>query len=404
MSDQQQEQHKSDQHNLLLPHLSRETPLGRHVLDHIEQDGYVVLPAIFTASECATELDRLWDFIEATSPSLSRDRPETWYPRSSSDPDPWPHSGWKFLPDMCQSYQSGWLFSGLREKLADRVFEPLYGTRELHSSKEGFTFHRPGAPPPPSSLEPGEEPPRLVHPLVGKKRPHVCNKPSHTNGEHFDQRAAHTGLHCIQSSTALLDQTNEDGCFLCWPGSHKEHARITKDIWRGRTDWVPLTDEECAELSKAGYSPKRVPVSKGDVILWRSDLCHCGASPIGLRPGFRAVSYTCMLPAKLTPDDVHENKLNEYFSGLSGDHRPNVRMCHLSVPKKKEGSTHKTKKGEELHKPRKACGGQYFDGGLPALTMRQAELYGLVRYNDDGGGSRDEHEEERQWILSAGGN
>ena len=51
----------------------------------------------------------------------------------------------------------------------------------------------------------------------------------------------------------------------------------------------------------------------GDVILWRSDLVHCGAPPIGARKGFRAVSYTCMLPSALTPDDVYPRKLVEYF-------------------------------------------------------------------------------------------
>lgn len=438
-----EEHHHQQQHDLLLPFISRETPLGRHVLQKIEKDGYVVLPDILTASECARELNRLWDFIEATSPSVSRDRPQTWYPPAPYDDDdagfsennsssstakiqddPWPHSGWKFLPDMCQSYQAGWLFSDLREILADRVFQPLYGTRELHSSKEGFTFHRPTMvilSPPQSSQQTidstssqnqqeetqqtttissvpnnNNKTPstsriikKLVHPLMGQTRPKVCNKPSHTNGEHFDQRAAHTGLHCIQSSTALLDQTHEDGCFLCWPGSHKEHASMTRNIWRGRSDWVPLTDEECTYLRKQGYAPKRVPVRKGTVILWRSDLVHCGASPIGLRSGFRAVSYTCMLPAELTPDDVHDNKVTEYLSGLSGDHRPNVTMCHLSVPKKKKheegdgGGTHKTKKGEELRNPTKACG-QYFKDGLPVLSRRQAELYGLVRYNSGG--------------------
>ena len=40
------------------------------------------------------------------------------------------------------------------------------------------------------------------------------------------------------------------------------------------------------------------PVGRaGDVILWRSDLVHCGAPPVGQRPGFRAVSYTCMCVA-----------------------------------------------------------------------------------------------------------
>ena len=364
-------------HDQLKPFLSQETELGRLVLERMETDGYVVVRNVLTADECTVELNRLWDFVEATSPGISRDDAKTWYPPTSSSAngdvtvDPWPHSGWIWLSDMCQSYQGGWLFSELREKLATRVFEKIYGTHELHSSKEGFTFHRPTC-----------TPEGYDHPLLHAKPPRVCNQETHTSGEHLDQRASHTGLQCLQSSTAFVDQTAKDGCFLCWPGSHKEHARMTKDIWRGRSDWVPLTDAEVDELRSLGYTPQRVPVNAGDVILWRSDLCHCGAKPIGLRPGFRAVSYTCMMPASLTTNDVWAHKWTEFVSGLSGDHRPNVSLPHLSVPKKKTGK-HKTQKGQELETPTMATTGRYFASGLPQLTWRQAELYGLVPYDCD---------------------
>ena len=264
------------------------------------------------------ELSLLWDFIEATSPGVHRDEPNSWYPKpmsaslssSSNNYDPWPHSGWAFLPDMCQSWQAGWLFSSLREKLADRIFEPLYGTHELHSSKEGFTFHRPTDTSRVTSNG-------AVHPLLNRDRPRVCGRVQFkARGEHFDQCASHTGLQCIQSSTALLDQdvNGADGCFMCWPRSHEEHARITANIWRGRSDWVPLTDDELNGLEALGMAPRKVPVNAGDVILWRSDLVHCGVGPSVPREGFRAVSYTAMLPASMTPSDVLENKLVEYLN------------------------------------------------------------------------------------------
>ncbi|GMI22918.1 hypothetical protein TeGR_g14646 [Tetraparma gracilis] len=123
-------------HNLLLSYISTDTDLGRKVLEAIEDQGYVVLPSVLGGEECDEELDRLWDFVEKTSPSVKRGQPDTHYPDGPGAPDPWPHSGWGNLPDMCQSYSGGWLFSNLREKLAARVFEPLYGTRQLHSSKE----------------------------------------------------------------------------------------------------------------------------------------------------------------------------------------------------------------------------------------------------------------------------
>jgi hypothetical protein len=446
----------------LLPYLSTSTALGKTVRDAIMRDGYVVLRKVISAAECDRELSRMWGFVEAVSPTVSRDDPLSWFPASlanecggdaggaavtidgvadcvdgappvkSAPPsarakanaavDPWPHSGWNSLPgecsevcpsptrttspcrrlvsscseiliishedstptaphdsvcssprtclgqptdppgtprrvDMLQNYQAGWLFSDLRELLAERVFEPVYGTRDLHCSKEGFTFHRPTAP-------------AGRHPLAGKQGRFVCGRPSNTDGEHFDQRATDPGLHCIQSSTALTDQGPEDGCFRCWPGSHVHHPSLMAGKYRGNKDWVPITDAELEELAGLGLSPKRVPVQRGDVILWRSDLAHSGQAP-GITPHFRAVTYSCMLPAVLTPAEAYPAKLEGYLKTIAGDHRPNVETgWHFSAPKRGGDAPVR---------------GVYFPHP-PELSWRQAEFYGLVRYSDDSSG------------------
>ena len=54
-------------------------------------------------------------------------------------------------------------------------------------------------------------------------------------------------------------------------------------------------------------------------------------APIGARAGFRAVSYTCMLPAEMTAEGVYARKLDEYHGMLTGDHRPNIRM-YVAAP------------------------------------------------------------------------
>jgi hypothetical protein len=378
---------KRPTNNALLPYFAN-TPFGQKVKHEIEENGYIILTGILTPEECSHQLSLLWSFIEATAPGVHRNDPNTWYPPPNTPPeeaenmDPWPHSGWKFLPDMCQSFQAGWLFSSLREILAERVFGRMYGTSELHSSKEGFTFHRPT-----KTVAPNGS----THPVLHQERPRVCGKVQpRGHGEHFDQCASDTGLHCIQSSTALIDQNNGDGCFMCWPKSHREHGRMTKDIWRGRSDWVPLTDEELDKLKELGMSPIRVPVKAGDVILWRSDLAHCGAGPSCLRETFRAVSYTCMLPAAMTPADVLDGKLEEYLTMQTGDHRPNVKSRHFAKPKKKVKKKNKKDKnydigGEQKKKAHeesniKTVKGMFFADGPPLLTFRQAELYGLVPY------------------------
>jgi hypothetical protein len=197
------------------------------------------------------------------------------------DSDPWPHT----QKDRFQLYQAGWLFNDLREKVADRVFEPLvFGTKELHCSKDGFTFHRPTAPFP----IPGEVPWKPDF-----KPPSFMKGPRHqgTNDDHFDQGGQLEGLQCIQGSVSLLDQGVNDGCFICWPRSYRCHRSIMQARalegkagsstarFGGSEYYVPLTKKELSSLEKGefGEGPmkmKRVNVKKGTVILWRSDLVH----------------------------------------------------------------------------------------------------------------------------------
>ena len=351
----------------LLPYLSTGTALGRSARERLETDGYLVLRGILTAAECAEELERLWDYVQTVSPAVRRSEPESWYPAAAGGGDPWPHAGWKSFADMFQDKHAGWLFGALREKLAERVFEPLFGTDALHSSKEGFTFHRPTA------GSAGQRHPSL------HRTSHVCGAPSHTSGEHFDQSAAARGLQTVQSSTAFLDQAADDACFLCWPRSHKHHQELIKGTWRGRSPWVPLTDAECEQLAAAGLRPTRVPVRKGDVILWRSDLVHAAAPPRGERTGFRAVAYVSMAPAVLTPRHVSLRKVEAYQRRHTGDHHASREAWHEARPSKGAAEGGEGGESRPAFQP-------YFAHGPPKLTARQAQLYGLVGYRGAEGG------------------
>ena len=328
----------------LVPYLKQSRPCMAHVKQKLLEDGYCIVPSVLSKEECDAEMDRLWEYITTRSPAVRRDDASTWYPAEEGDDDPWPHTGWKSFSDMFQSHGAGWVFSELRVKLADRVFTPLFGTSELHCSKEGFTFQRPTT---------GNR-----HPFR-KRATHVCGKPCASDGEHFDQGSFETGLQYIQSSTALLDQHDGDGCFLCWPGSHRHHARIAENTYRGRSNWFPLTDDEIATLRDDGLVPLRVPVRAGDVILWLSDLAHAGAMPVGERDSFRAVAYAAMAPAELTPPSVWRAKKEAFERGHTGDHSTRRECWHYA--KSSDCDTW-------MWKP-------------PFLSHRQKELYGLVRYD-----------------------
>ena len=308
----------------LVAHIAASS-FAQDTLAQLEDQGYAVLRGVLAASEAEAALERMWDFVETVNPAVRRGEAESWYPRGKLDP--WPHSA----RDMMQLHQAGWVFGELREKLAERVFEPLYGTRELHSSKDGFCFQRP-------------------------TRANIRRRPN----DHFDQSGQKVGLHCIQASVALLDQDPDDGCFVCWPGSHAHHPSLAEGSKR---DWHVLPDEAKRELEQKGCGPKRLPVGRGDVVLWRSDLAHCGGSPVGVRKGFRAVVYVCMLPAALTPQALYARKREAFERLATGSHWPTKEEWF--------GGTRFRPVGFEARP---------FFPTPPVLTQRQKELYGLQMY------------------------
>lgn len=246
------------------------------------------------------------------------------------------------------------MFPGVREQFADRVFAPLYGTEELHVSKDGWTFQRP-----------------------------TYSELNRTPNDHFDQGSTMKGLQCIQGSVALTDQEEEDGCFSCWPGSHKHHDEIigmvSNPAWnpaKAKQDFQILNSTMKDVLRARGVVQTRVPVKKGDVVLWRSDLVHCGAPPIGARDNFRAVIYVCCLPALLTPEEAYPLKQQAYHQKETGCHWPCREEWFKIVPKRHGGAIPFFKKP-------------------PPLTDRQRLLHGLDRYpcnhpegwkDDDSGG------------------
>lgn len=320
-----------DGRDYLSRHLG-DSPLARRITEAIIQDGYIVLPEVFTRQEMDVELDRAWDFIERVSPTVKRADWNTWWP-SPGSPDPWPHA----QRDMMQLHQAGWLFTELREKFSERVFEPLYGTTQLHVSKDGFTFQRP-----------------------------TDQELRRTPNDHFDQGTRFMGLQCIQGSLALTDQTENDGCFQVWPGSHMYREEVLshrKHSKSARTDFVIIHEDDKDLLRERGIEPRRVPVKRGDVILWRSDVCHCGAPPLGACDTYRAVAYVCCLPAELTPESVYLQKQRAYEHLQTGCHYPNREEWFEAV---------------DRHK--KMPWRPYF-AAPPKLTHRQQELYGLVRYS-----------------------
>lgn len=407
----------------------------QHVPNDILTKGYSIIPNIISKEECNNVVDQLWDFVQDTSGNVvSRHNPKSWYPKdqlekiekiqdyqsnddnedyndndktntntnSSCDIDPWPHTGYSSFPDMFQSLGAGYLLGKTRIQMAERIFEPLFNTQDLHSSKEGFTFSRPTIV-------------RIVNDNDNDKNNNnhdtndnnkqegtlykwnrskqmtirrVCGQvQEHSLGEHYDQSHHEQGLQTIQSSVCFIDQKEEcgDGHFACIPFSHSNiHTSITKDIYRGKFSWVPLTQEEITTLCQEhNLKTEHVYVNAGDVILWRSDLIHAAVPPSNDTFHFRAVGYFSMSPASFTPNypNVWIDKINSYKWAKTGDHRSFVESWHDHKRQQQRSDNACTENNNnsinwilERQRP-------YFRYSPPKVTKRLAELYGLLPSN-----------------------
>lgn len=111
----------------------------------LTRDGFLHLSKVLVKNECDSAVERIWDFLEDTSSSgcVDRHNAVTWsqsasFSSASSSPTSTTRADGKGIAIKFENFGAGWLLGSVRELLADRVFEPLYGTKELHSSKEGF--------------------------------------------------------------------------------------------------------------------------------------------------------------------------------------------------------------------------------------------------------------------------
>jgi hypothetical protein len=379
------------------------------------RDGYVVLPHVLSSEECNDMLDVLWDYVETITAGrkqpVCRKVSSTWYPPPhTSDEDPWPYTKNSSQPDLFQSSDSGYVLGRLREILAQRVYEPLvFQTRELHSSKEGFTFHRP--------RKVCSEKSTIVHhhPFYSHQQSSsvsdvsYSSRSTHSDENNYLPAVSPTNvLPIIHSCTSFTSQSPHDQsyCFSTYPGSHV--------LQRNQRHYELDTEQPLdIVLHKLGFSRKDIYLNAGDVILWRNDIIR--SSMANCWPGpdcntFHALAHVSMVPAtREIPYPLQKLKLDGYRMGRTTDHRPHmecwndfpgelivspnckktkIRDGHESIALPSEGmGTAKNDKSytncsnvmrtNEMIVPMDHFYHRY---SPPLLTWRQAELYGLVPY------------------------
>lgn len=331
------------------PPVETSDPLGRYFLQEEADDGddaavvaawraalltagFCVLPGVVSDDECDRAVRDIWEFLHDTSYGriVPRDDPTNtrdWREESDSS-TPWPCYN-NSCDGLIQANGAGWLLSNVREALADRAFSRLFGTRELHSSKEGFSFRR---------ASDGQSRP-------GRRR--------------FRQDRAAAPV--VRAMVALEESRGEEAAFACYPESFTYCAASGPCQ---QSEGVEVTQQWAEER---GLSTKSVFLRKGDVLVWRSDIVYstdAAPSHVSGAPCCSAYAYSAMKPAKFSSSPRLSEKMEAYKQRQTGDWRIDEENWFTGqIP---------------FSRP-------FFRAGPPLLTHRQAELYGLVAYNSDDG-------------------
>ena len=414
--------------------------------ESLRSKGYCVVQRT-ESDTCDDDVELLWDFIEDTSNgSIQRLDSSTWINTKSSlgsftssventtanstqestnSTDAyWPQDG------MFTRYGAGWLLGHIRNDLAQKIYEPIFnGTRELHTSIEGFQLLRPLF-----SAEPSSE--------ISADSSAVVARPVIHSSNYNDGLKSTTSL--VRSLTVIHDGSSNDGSTkeMEESCSQSDHAGISVFIRS-----VSNSDE------KSIPTPESITLRSGDVLLYDPDICttielvindtgayelaishrncvalfHCTMEPCRHQDSLmqpqavdsdredsaKRISETGCTTTTINVDKENSHKSNEGGLNIAHD---NVENGHHKNSKKKmnpnEAYRQWRQRRVDIYKQREtesssdpisfgqflqrhmdgdskcsrlsSCSGYngrcYFRTSPPLVTRRLAELYGLIPY------------------------
>jgi hypothetical protein len=298
----------------------------------LQTHGYIIINSVVTDDECDTALQSIWLFINyITFGNVQRDDRNTWSNLWSNNQD---DSNYLF-----ESHGAGYILSDINEIIASRLYAKLYNTNELHSSKEGFYFH------PPLSLI------RQVHDTtmtIAKRTVPLNQLQSRKNSSSDNEDTDKTIIPHIRSFVAFADVI----------------------IYLFIND---TTNQSNFDTNNQVMVPVPISLRKGHVLLWRTDVIY----DYQLEYDSHSTTPTCIMfctmqPATCTPDDVLSRKIIAYKQRETSTYRLDVEewiCCH-------NNDDDNYNNGNSIPRLR-----QFYDVGPPLITMKQAQLYGLVPFD-----------------------
>lgn len=255
-------------------------------VEHLNDEGYVVIANVLDSEQTAEALDLTWQFLEDLGTGIDRNDPSTW-----SD-DRWPiavHGGIIPSQGIGQSAAQWFIRSAPGVKQA---FASVWDDDDLLVSFDGMALWRP------SSIEPEWQTNR------GGSWLHIDQHP-----------VGRPGFQCVQGLVNLIATSPEVGGNILIPGSHLLHDSIA-DRYPERLGRIHPSIDHFRYPSDDPLLTNTPPImahlDAGDLLLWDSRTIHCsspGTTPDAGGPSLqRAVSLICMMPKARSNDGVIERR------------------------------------------------------------------------------------------------
>jgi hypothetical protein len=316
----------------------------------LAKDRFCHVTKVLVKDECDGAVERIWDFIEDTccDRSIDRNHAKTWtqplhFPSASSTvPSTSTAAGGtgSAVSVQFQNFGAGWVVGDVRELLAERVFEPLYKTKELHSSKEGFEL--------------------LLHSETSAHAVQDLDLPS-TSLE-GTATSSPRSPDCVVSSNSSCNEGR------CW--------RSLIVLSTGGFDACDTNQLSVTLVDTVNQRREQKYLSSGDVLIFFPDICietvfptHSASDYLNSSSSYcqvSAIMYCSMQEASDLSNDnkLWNKKIEAYKQRQTSDY-----CVYDEIWTKPSMLTNNAR-----------C---YFRTGPPLLSRRLAELYALIPYHSE---------------------
>lgn len=322
----------------------RPVPPREEILAALHGPGYFVVRGYLSPGECAHARRLVWDWLEQlTRGRVSRYDPKTWTTEN------WPHN----QGGLIQHYGVGWskVCVQVRAWVAG-LFREMFGTRRVVTSFDGMGVRR----------APARGHAKYADQAA--RESDIWRQPFH-----LDQTVPSDDFQCVQSRVSLTAEAEDGACFSCIPESWKYHAEVLALYGKRHTPgWEKLNPAQLAFYKSKGLEPVCVFAGEGDVVLWRSDLAHCGsqATAAADKLALRIGTYVSMAPVRSIKNfDAQRKK-------------------RLAAYSERRTSRHRADKIQLFAKSWRTFGkedAQAYEAQRPVrLTMEEEQLHGLMPY------------------------